>query len=251
VVFDAMLHVGTAGAVVWFERRQIVDWIHSTVGRRLLGLLVVGVVAFVVVALPLRATATAAFLDPTWVGVALIVTGVVVASTRLLPGGSRTEGDMTWRQVVVVGLMQGLAVFPGLSRSGLTIAAGLGSGLQRTWAARFSFLLGVPAILGVAVVEVSSARTALLDADLSFIGACLLGTVAAGISGFFALGIASRSGWLCSRFPGDYDDARTGGSGGARSRPASRFASGGRCVALALSDRSEPLPFVDPARITG
>lgn len=193
VVFDAMLHVGTAGAVVWFERRQIVDWIHSTVGWRLLGLLCVGCVATVVVAFPLRATAIAAFLDPTWVGVALVVTGVVVASTRLLPGGSRTEGDMTWRQAVLVGMIQGLAVFPGLSRSGITIAAGLGSGLQRTWAARFSFLLGVPAILGVAVVEVASARTALLDADLSFLVACLLGTVAAGISGLFALKVVIRT----------------------------------------------------------
>lgn len=193
VVFDAMLHVGTAGAVVWFERRQIVDWMRSVICRRLLGLFFVGCVATSVVAFPLRNTATAAFLDPSWVGVALILTGVVVGSTRLLLGGSRAEGDMTWRHAAAVGLVQGLAVFPGLSRSGLTIAAGLGCGLQRSWAARFSFLLGVPAILGATFVELLSSREALLGADLGFLLACLLGAAAAGISGYFALKVVIRT----------------------------------------------------------
>jgi len=141
VVFDATLHVGTAGAVVWFERRRILSWLGSSSGRRLLALLVLGTIATVVVAFPLRRVAVAAFSQPLWVGFGLLLTGVIVATTRFLPGGSGNESTTTWRQALAIGLAQGMAVFPGLSRSGVTIAASLGTGLDRGWAARFSFLL--------------------------------------------------------------------------------------------------------------
>jgi undecaprenyl-diphosphatase len=193
VFFDAMLHLGTAGAVVWYERHQIASWIHSATGRRMLALLAVGSVAFAVIALPLRDLAIVSFLNPFVVGVALIVTGAVVGSTRFLAGGMRTEADMTWRHAAAVGLVQGLAIFPGVSRSGLTIAAGLGCGLERSWAARFSFLLSVPAILGVAFVEMLSARALTGGNDAGFLFACLVGAVAAGVSGFFALRVVIRA----------------------------------------------------------
>ena len=89
----------------------------------------------------------------------------------------------TWRQAVVVGLVQGMAVFPGLSRSGLTISSALGVGLDRNWAARFSFLLGLPAIAGVAVLEVFDERHALAAAGSGYWLACLIGAVAAGVRG--------------------------------------------------------------------
>lgn len=193
VVFDAMLHVGTALAVVWFERRRIVEWSSSAAGRRLLGLLVVGTAATAVVALPLRGLATAAFVDPVMVGVALIATGCVVAATRLLPGGARSEEGTGWRQAALVGLAQGLAVFPGLSRSGLTIAAGLGAGMERAWAARFSFLLAVPAIAAATTVELAGAARLPEGLSTAFITACLLGAACAGLSGYFALGIVIRT----------------------------------------------------------
>lgn len=193
VVFDAMLHVGTALAVVWFERRQIIDWSSSAAGRHLLGLLVIGTAATAVVALPLRRLATAAFLEPVWIGTALIVTGCVVASTRLLPGGAVGEAGTGWRRAVVVGLAQGLAVFPGLSRSGMTIAAALGSGMERAWSARFSFLLAVPAIAAATAVELAGAWQLPQGLSAAFLATCLLGALCAGISGYFALGIVIRT----------------------------------------------------------
>ena len=105
-----------------------------------------------------------------------------------------------------MGLAQGLAVFPGISRSGLTIAAGLGAGLDRRWAARFSFLLAVPAILGATLVEVAGARAELMDLGPAFWGACLVGGVTAGVSGYVALRLVvgtvtsrvfHRFGWYC------------------------------------------------------
>ncbi|HSL17403.1 MAG TPA: undecaprenyl-diphosphate phosphatase [Methylomirabilota bacterium] len=193
VVFDAMLHVGTAAAVLWFERRELGRWLTTATGRRLLALLVLGVAATAAVAFPVKPVAEAAFLRPAWVGAALVITGLVVALTRWLGKGGAGEAGTGWRQAVVVGLAQGLAVFPGLSRSGITIAAALGVGLDRAWAARFSFLLGVPAIAGVAVLQVAGERVAVTVAGPSFWLACLVGAVAAGLSGYLALKIVLRT----------------------------------------------------------
>jgi undecaprenyl-diphosphatase len=193
VFFDAMLHVGTAGAVIWYERREIHRWLTSVGGRHVVGLLILGTLATAAVAFPIKNIAEAAFLRPVWVGVALLVTGVVVALTKWLPGGPRDEAGTTWRQAVLIGLVQGLAVFPGLSRSGLTISSALGAGLDRNWAARFSFLLAVPAIAGVAVLEVVGERQALAAAGAEYWAACVVGAIAAGVAGYFALTVVIKT----------------------------------------------------------
>jgi undecaprenyl-diphosphatase len=202
VVFDATLHAGTAGAVVWFERRRIAGWFGSGEGRRLLALLVLGTMATVVVAFPLRRVAVAAFSQPLWVGLGLLLTGVVVATTKLLPGGSRNEFATTWRQALIAGLAQGLAIFPGLSRSGVTIAASLGAGLDRGWAARFSFLLSVPVIAVVTAGQIFERQAELVAAGNGFVVACIVGALAAGVTGYFALQlvIATVSSRIFHRF---------------------------------------------------
>jgi undecaprenyl-diphosphatase len=154
VVFDALLHMGTALAVVCFERQRIADWVGTDTGRRLLALLALGTAATILVAFPLRQVAVAAFSLPVWVGFGLLLTGGIVATTALLPGGAGDEVSTTWRQALAIGLAQGVAVFPGLSRSGVTIASSLGVGLNRRWAARFSFLLSVPVIFAVSAGQV-------------------------------------------------------------------------------------------------
>ena len=206
VIFDVLLHAGTGFAVVWYERHQISEWLQTAVGRRILGLLLLGTVASSIVALPLRNMAEQAFERPLWVGIALIVTGLIVAATRFIPGGSVGESGTTWRQSVLVGLAQGLAIFPGLSRSGVTIAVGLGGGLQRSWAARFSFLLSVPAIAAVTVVEIVETQSGMAAAGNGFGLAAIAGGLAAGITGYFALqlviktvssNIFHRFAWYC------------------------------------------------------
>ncbi len=193
VFFDAMLHVGTAGAVIWYERREIRRWLTTTGGRRLLGLLILGTLATAVVAFPIKGVAESAFQRPLWVGVALVITGLIVGLTRWMPGGPRDESGTTWRQAVLIGIVQGMAVFPGLSRSGLTISSALGAGLDRNWAARFSFILGVPAIAGVAVLEVFDERHALAAAGAWYWVSCLVGAVAAGLAGYLALTIVVKT----------------------------------------------------------
>jgi undecaprenyl-diphosphatase len=193
VLFDAMLHVGTAAAVVWFERWQILEWAGTATGRRVLSLLVVGTAVTGVIGFALRDLATQAFERPLWVAAFLVVTGCVVAATRWLGSGERGVERTTWREAAVIGLFQGVAVFPGLSRSGTTIAAGLGAGLERSWAARFSFLLGVPAVAGVTVVELLSHRHELAATSASFALACAIGAVAAAITGYVALAIVLKT----------------------------------------------------------
>ncbi len=192
VVFDAMLHVGTALAVVFAERRQIKRWLTSRDGSRMLLLLVVGTLATAVFAFPLKDLAKSFFANPMAVGIALIITGAVVFSTRFLKGGVVVEKSTTWKHAALVGLIQGLAVFPGISRSGSTIAAGLGSGLDRQWAARFSFLLSVPAIAGATLVELISERDALAAGGAEFWLAVLIGGMAAAVTGYIALRLVIR-----------------------------------------------------------
>lgn len=193
VVFDATLHVGTALAVVWYERRQIVRWIGDPEGRRMVGLLTLGTLATGVLAFPLRGLAESAFERAAWVGVFLILTGCVVGGTRMLSGGGSDQTTTTWKQALIVGLVQGVAVFPGISRSGVTIAAGLVAGLDRAWAARFSFLMSVPTILGVTVLEVVGERDQISVAGPGFVVACSVGALVAGIAGYVALGIVVRT----------------------------------------------------------
>jgi undecaprenyl-diphosphatase len=104
----------------------------------------------------------------------------------------RTRGveleSLSWRQAVLVGVAQSLALLPGLSRSGLTISAGVAAGLSRTAATRFAFLLGLPAIAGAAVVSIPE-----ID-DLSSMSATELsvGVLAAAVSGYLAIAFLVR-----------------------------------------------------------
>ncbi len=193
VVFDAMLHLGTAMAVVWSERAELVRWMTTPTGWRLGGLLVAGTLATAAVALPLEDVAEAAFTRPVWVGVGLLLTATVVGATRWIGRPGRGESGTRWGDAVVVGLVQGLTIFPGVSRSGSTIVAGLGRGLDRQWAARFSFLLSVPAILAATVLQVAGEREALLRLGAGFWAACLLGAVVAGVSGYLSLRVVLRT----------------------------------------------------------
>jgi undecaprenyl-diphosphatase len=86
------------------------------------------------------------------VGVTLLVTGVMLWLTRRLQTTGRSTGKLTWKDAVWVGFVQGLAILPGISRSGATIAVGLLRGIERETAARYSFLLSIPAILGALVL---------------------------------------------------------------------------------------------------
>jgi undecaprenyl-diphosphatase len=155
VLVEVVLHLGTLLAVVWAFRRELVRIARGVVGRdpsgrRLFLHLVVATLPVVVLAPVLDEPVHAAFEAPVLAAVMLFVTGGVLILTRFAPERTRALGAV---DALIIGLAQVLALMPGISRSGMTISAGFGRGIDRQEAARFSFLMSIPAILGAGLFE--------------------------------------------------------------------------------------------------
>jgi undecaprenyl-diphosphatase len=197
VMFEVFVHFGTALAVIVFFRKRIAAILAALcrlVLRReydrdqaRLGLhLLVGTVPAGVVGILLGSRVEAAFEDPALVSVCLLVTGAVLWLTRRLPPGERSRGGI--RDAVVIGAAQAVAVFPGISRSGATVSAGLGLGLKREAAAEFAFLLAVPVILGATAVSLGDA----FDSGSPPGSAAIAGTAAAFLAAVPAIRVLLR-----------------------------------------------------------
>ncbi len=122
------------------------------------------------------------FFRPLWVGIFLAVTGLVLFCVRFV----RTDGGSpNWWRAGIIGLAQAVAILPGMSRSGSTITAGIYSGVEKSRAAEFSFLLSVPVILGAGVMELGK----MMDTAPSAmeIVTLLAGAAASAISGYLAI----------------------------------------------------------------
>ena len=120
------------------------------------------------------------FSKPKVVGGMLLITGMILWLTRRVKNSYRSLEKMRWMDAILIGIAQGVAIIPGISRSGATISTGLFLGLDRELAGKFSFLLSIPAILGATVLEFRK-----MDSGQE-LGAALIGTAAA-----FGVGILS------------------------------------------------------------
>jgi undecaprenyl-diphosphatase len=158
VLLEALLHWGTLAAVVLVFRSDIAAIASSLTPRgsierrKEIGLIAAGTVPIVVAGLLLRTSIDAAFSSLAIVGGSLVATGVVLGLTGIVR--RRVERNVArFPDALVVGLAQAASLLPGLSRSGVTISAGLLAGLTPKGAARFSFLLAVPALFGAGLVS--------------------------------------------------------------------------------------------------
>ncbi len=125
------------------------------------------------------------FGSPRTVAVLLLVTGLLLVASEWL--GRRVRGlhEMTWRDALALGVAQAVAIAPGLSRSGATIAAGLLRDLRRDVAARFSFLMSIPIIAGAAVMQTwSSVQGGIAPGETLH---WAIGLVASMVSGYLAI----------------------------------------------------------------
>ncbi len=148
-LFDVVLHLGSLMAVVFYFGRFLLDLLGRR--RKLLLLLVLGTLPAALFGLAAHDLAEELFQSPARVAAAMLVTGVVLAAAhRLNPGRAALE-EAGAGAALGAGLLQALAIIPGVSRSGLTIAGGLCGGLKREAAVDFSFLLALPAVAGAAV----------------------------------------------------------------------------------------------------
>lgn len=119
------------------------------------------------------------------IGTGLIFTGTILFIAERMSGGKRKAMEMPFRSAVFVGIMQGLAITPGISRSGSTLFGGLTTRLNREFAVKFAFLISIPSILGSVVLEAPKAIKA--GIDISLLGPIAVGMIVAAISGLIAI----------------------------------------------------------------
>jgi len=198
--FDTMLHVGTLLAVFVVLWRDIFAILKKIV-QPLTWFLIIATVPAVLAALVFGDAIEHAFESGQFLGVSFLITSVLLIGCELLSrravlGNSlKKREDMNWLDALVIGILQAVAIVPGISRSGATISGALSRKLDRDFAARFSFLLSIPAILGAVVLQTkdlitgTAAETAGIETAGFSIGAAavIAGTVSAAIVGFFAV----------------------------------------------------------------
>jgi len=202
---EVMLHLGTLFSVLLFYRRELGALLRGVFGageapaaqRLLLFHLFLGTLPAAVVGLLLKDRIEAAFSEPALVAVALLVTGTVLWSSRRFTGRAASSGGgrpLDARMAFLIGLAQAFAIAPGISRSGMTIVAGLALGLPGVRAATFSFLLSIPAILGAVVLKTPDLlENGAGGLELRDLG---LGVLVSFVVGFLALGLLI---WLIRR----------------------------------------------------
>lgn len=186
---NAMLHLGTLGAVVVYYRGDIAKLAKfDRPARRLLTLILIGTVPAVVLGLLFEEKIEELISDPKTVAIMLIVTGAVLLATTQLRLGDRSGGDIGPVDGLLIGLAQALALIPGISRSGMTISSGLARGMGRMEAARFAFLLGIPVIAGAGLLQIVD----VLRSGESIPSSVWVGVAVAGLSGYAAIAILLR-----------------------------------------------------------
>jgi undecaprenyl-diphosphatase len=186
---SAMLHLGTLGAVIVYYRSDLLAMARfDRPARKLITLLTIGTIPAVVLGLAFESTVDQINEKPQIVAGMLIVTGVVLLATTLIRFGDRTVTELTVKDSVLIGLAQSAALIPGISRSGMTISAGLARGVDPEDAARFAFLLGIPVIAGAGLL--SAGRAISEGSGISV--ETIVATVVAGIVGYFAIALLIR-----------------------------------------------------------
>ncbi|MBM3200495.1 undecaprenyl-diphosphate phosphatase [Candidatus Woesearchaeota archaeon] len=179
VAFDVMLHLSTVLVVVLFFRRDIIKMLRSVARLdfssehgRLAVCVIIGSIPTAVIGFFFHDLFKSFFYSFSSLALAFIFTGVILfVSNKNL--GKKALG---FRDSFIIGIAQGVAIIPGVSRSGMTISVGMMKGLDRKSVARFSFLLSIPAVLGAAVFE---------SGDLAFSGISLSSLIVAMIVSFF------------------------------------------------------------------
>lgn len=163
VFLDIMLHLGTLIAVLIFFRKEIWQILkalyfglknkdYSSKDFKTGIYIILGTVITVLIAFPMNEVAEFLVFKPAIVGGLLIGTGILLLFSEFWAKRHGKNADVTLKSSILIAIAQGLAALPGFSRSGLTIATGLLTGSDRTTAAKYSFLLSIPIILGASMV---------------------------------------------------------------------------------------------------
>ena len=202
-LYNILLHFATLAAVCVVYWRDVADMIleffrgiaalfsnqeghgNPPEGRRLVLLVILGTLPLFAV-LPFDDAVEGLGASPVFVSVMLLVTGCILFLSDRYGGGRKNARTATVKDVLLVGVAQGFATIPGLSRSGTTISAGMALGFDRSFAVRYSFLMSLPAVFGATLLKVVKVvKAGALDADL--LPMYLTGMVVAGVVGYFSI----------------------------------------------------------------
>lgn len=203
--FTVLLHLGTLLSVFIYYWRDVLDLIREFFlgvaavfsrekkgrgeapppARRLVLLIIVATLPLFLI-LPVKDGVEAAMNNATFVSLALLATGFILYFSDRMARGRKTARTATVLDAVLVGFAQALGTLPGISRSGVTISAGMLRGFERTFAVRFSFLMSMPAVLGANILTLKDViETGAFHMEL--LPVYLVGTVVAAVVGYFAI----------------------------------------------------------------
>ena len=201
ILFDVVLHIGTLIAILWIYRASLKEFILG--GKRVLiekkegsffqrfwaessmrELFFLGLATIPtgLIGILFRKELKSVFGSLSTIAFLFAFTGVILWVTRWKEGGAQKIANITWWSAIIIGFAQGFAILPGISRSGTTIACALLLGMRRDDAARFSFLLAIPAISGATLLELRGLNMA----NVNWLP-LVLGGIAAVITGYLAL----------------------------------------------------------------
>jgi undecaprenyl-diphosphatase len=203
LAFDTFLHLGTLIAVMWFFRydiyKMILSWLssirdilsgrfregfYSDPYKRLAWYVILATIPVGIVGVLFEDSVDSLFAGALYVpAFFLFVTGTILYLSQRMTSGEINYNTITKKEALFMGLGQACAILPGLSRSGTTIAAGLTIGLNKEFAAKFSFILSIPAILGAFLLQAKDIGSAM---DANFLPV-FLGFIASIIAGYMAI----------------------------------------------------------------
>lgn len=182
---DTMLHLGTLLAVVAVFWKDIVHMIKNPFSKLSL-LIIVGTIPTAIIGLTFEDFFEEISKTGVTVGWEFLLTGIILwVADNMKKKGNKGIDEISFKDALMVGTLQGAAILPAISRSGLTIAGALFQGINKQAAARFSFLISLPAILGAVVLQIPK----LSGAEAEALGTVplLVGTIAAALSGYVAV----------------------------------------------------------------
>lgn len=200
IFFDIIVHLGTLVAVLIYFKNEIIELLKafsfaiikkdfSSYEAKLCLYIILGTFITGFIALPLKNLTEKLVSTPYLVGLLLFITGFVLfSSEKIAKIFSKEEENVGLKKSIFIAIAQGLAIFPGFSRSGLTIATGLACGLTRIKAAKYSFLLSLPIILGASCVYPFLELDALQITQFNWLAI---------IIGFF---VSAITGYLCVKY---------------------------------------------------
>ncbi len=216
--FDVMLHLGTLVAIFiayWSDikklvaegimivrdaiinffrffynithRQKLKSYIHIVHSpyRKFVMLIIVSTIPTGIIGVVFKDVVSSASSSLLIVGICLLITGIILLVSDVLPAGNKRPNQVGYTQAGIIGVVQGLATLPGISRSGSTITACLLCGFDKSFAVKYSFIMSIPAVLGAVVLELKDfAELTIEKAELLYYG---IGTLLAAIVGYICI----------------------------------------------------------------